>query len=102
MDPLLGRDLEANETAAVAVKQRGKHTSTTIVMFPQQWKKWGVVNPVHAEELQKENWGNQFNWALLGRLRRDGAIVELTDDKSSARVALKIGPACRKLKNLNC
>jgi hypothetical protein len=29
IDPLLGRNLEANETAAVAVQRRGKHASTT-------------------------------------------------------------------------
>jgi hypothetical protein len=26
---------------------------------------------------------NQFSWALRGRLRRDGAIVLLTDDQES-------------------
>jgi hypothetical protein len=37
-----------------------------------------------------------------GRLRRDGTIVELTTDKSSVWVAVKIGPERGKLKNLYC
>jgi hypothetical protein len=35
------------------------------------------------------------------RLRREGAIVELTVDKSSAWAAVVIGPESRKLKNLD-
>jgi hypothetical protein len=42
--------------------------------------------------VKEENWGNQFSRALQGRQRRDGAIVELTVDRSSARAAVKIGP----------
>jgi hypothetical protein len=46
-----------------------------------------------------EGW--HFSRALRGRLRRDGAVVEMTVDKSSAWVAVKIEPGCRKLKNLH-
>jgi hypothetical protein len=38
------------------------------------------------------------SWALWGRLRRDGAIAELTVDKSSAWVAVTRGPENRKLR----
>jgi hypothetical protein len=30
---------------------------------------------------KEENWGNQVSSALRGRLRRDGAIIELSVDK---------------------
>jgi hypothetical protein len=35
-------------------------------------------------------------------LRRDGAIVELKVDKSTARAVLTRGPVCGKLKNPHC
>jgi hypothetical protein len=39
----------------------------------------GVLSTRSAPSCYKEkDWGNQLSWALLGRLRRDGAIVELT------------------------
>jgi hypothetical protein len=47
-----------------------------------------------------EGW--QFSRALQGRLRRDGAIFELTVDKISARAAVTIGPENVKLKNFHC
>jgi hypothetical protein len=47
-----------------------------------------------------EGW--QLNRALQGRLRRDGAIVELTFGKSSARAIVTRGPECGELKNLHC
>jgi hypothetical protein len=31
--PLLGKDLETNETTAVSMQQRGKHASTTIELL---------------------------------------------------------------------
>jgi hypothetical protein len=39
---------------------------------------------------------------LQGRLRSDGAIVELTVEKSSVREAVKKGLEGVKLKNLHC
>jgi hypothetical protein len=35
-------------------------------------------------------------------MKKDGAIVELTVEKSSARAAVKIDPERVKLKNLHC
>jgi hypothetical protein len=54
---------------------------------------------------KEENWGDavecwQFSWAVQGRLRRDGVIVELAT--SSARAAVTTGPEYGKLKNLHC
>jgi hypothetical protein len=43
---------------------------------------------------KEENWGIQllggwqFSWALQGRLRRDGAVIELTVHNSSVRAAV--------------
>jgi hypothetical protein len=48
---------------------------------------------------KEENSGNQFVSALQGKLIKDGAMVELRVDKSSARAAVKVGPECGKLKN---
>jgi hypothetical protein len=51
---------------------------------------------------KEENWDNQFSSALQGRLRGDGAIDELTVDKSYARAAVTRGSERGKLKNLHC
>jgi hypothetical protein len=50
----------------------------------------------------KKRTGSQFNRALQGRLRRDGAIVDFTIDRRSARAAVRRGPERVKLKNLHC
>jgi hypothetical protein len=39
---------------------------------------------------------------VLGGLRRDAAIVEFTNDKSSARAAVTRGPEGVKLKKFHC
>jgi hypothetical protein len=51
---------------------------------------------------KEENWGNQLSWGLQGRLRRDGAIVELSLDWSSERAAVTRGSDRAKLKHLHC
>jgi hypothetical protein len=48
------------------------------------------------------SWGLIVSWALQGRLRRVGEIVELTFDKRSARAAVTREPECGKLKKLHC
>jgi hypothetical protein len=59
----------------------------SVNMFPRQplrMQREGerdVVYAVRAEDIYKIELGNQFSWALQGRLRRDGARVELTVDK---------------------
>jgi hypothetical protein len=61
-------------------KQRiGKHASTIIELLLE------TVFPIRSVQngYKEENWGNQFSWALHGKLRRDGAISELTVDKNS-------------------
>jgi hypothetical protein len=85
-----------------------------------QWGKRGVVYTVHAEYLERRElrqpvqlssareaerrwrYNSVESWVLQGRLRRDGAIVEFTVDKSSARAAVTRGPESVKLKNLHC
>jgi hypothetical protein len=47
-----------------------------------------------------EDW--QLSRTLQGRLRRDGAIIELTVDNSSVLAAVTEGPERGKLKNLHC
>jgi hypothetical protein len=44
---------------------------------------------------EKENWGNKL---YKGRLTKDGAIVELTVHKSSARAVVTRGPKSVKLR----
>jgi hypothetical protein len=47
-----------------------------------------------------EGW--QFTLAKQGRLRRDGAVVELVVGKSSVGTAVTKGPEHGKLKNPHC
>jgi hypothetical protein len=57
---------------------------------------------------KEDKWGNPVSLILADhlrlrlRLRRIGAIVELTVDKSSARWVVARGPERGKLKNLHC
>jgi hypothetical protein len=81
--PLPCNDLEMGDYIRPVSGQRlGKH----VPMATSTHATWelGVVYAVHAEEL-KELWQPVGSWAREGRLRRDGAIVELT---SSAQVAV--------------
>jgi hypothetical protein len=54
----------------------------------------GVLSTWSAvRSYKEENWGNKFSWALQERLRRDGAIVELSVvswEFSSSREAVKL------------
>jgi hypothetical protein len=59
-----------------------------------------MATSLGVSQLRAEGW--QFSFALQGRLRRDGTIVELTVDKSSAWAAVTRGPESGKLKNLHC
>jgi hypothetical protein len=61
-----------------------------------------VVYAVRADELTRRELGKPVNSALQGMLRRDGSIVELTVDKSSARQAVTTGLERVKLKYLHC
>jgi hypothetical protein len=80
-----------------------KRASTTIVLLLE------TVFPILSVQsrYEEDNWAIQlvedwqFSWALQGRLRRDGAIVELTVDKSFAQAAVTGGSGCRKLKKLH-
>jgi hypothetical protein len=69
----------------VSGQQLGKHVPMATTMHAT-WEQ-GVVYAVRAEEL-KELWQLVGSWALQGKLRRDGTIVELTVDKSYAQAAV--------------
>jgi hypothetical protein len=58
----------------------------------------GVVCAVRAEEVLRTELGQ----AVHGRLRRDGATVQLTVEFRSARAAVIRGSEHTKLKNLRC
>jgi hypothetical protein len=51
---------------------------------------------------KEDNWGNLVSSDLQGRLRKDGAIVELTVDKSCVRVPATRGLERENLKNIHC
>jgi hypothetical protein len=72
--------------------------NNSVNTFPLQRRKGDVVYAVRPEEFRDENWGKQFSLAVQGRLRKDGAVVEM----SSARETVKIEPEHMKPKNFQC
>jgi hypothetical protein len=52
--PLLGKDLETNETRAVAIERRGKHASTTIELLLETVFSTRSVQRGYKED----NWGD--------------------------------------------
>jgi hypothetical protein len=83
----VGSNVEANNgTAAVAVQRRGRYASTTILL--------GKHIPAAT--------GCCLCGSRRGVTKRDGAIVELTVNKSSAGVAVTTEPEHVKLKNIHC
>jgi hypothetical protein len=82
IDPLLGKDLETDETTAVAVQRRGKHTFITLDLlletcFLLDPCKGITLKTVGASQLV-------VSWEL-----------------SSARESVKIGPKRMKMKSLH-
>jgi hypothetical protein len=56
-DPLLDKDLETNETTAVAMQRRGKHASTTTKLLLET-----VFTNQSVQSGYKEgNWGDPVN-----------------------------------------
>jgi hypothetical protein len=53
IDPLLGKDLETDETTAVVMQRRGKHTSTTTVPVGNGVFMWFV-----PRSYLEDNWGD--------------------------------------------
>jgi hypothetical protein len=72
----MGKDLETNETTVVAMQQHGKHASTTIVTLE-------TVFYIRSMQrgYKEDNWGKPVSLSrvLQGMLRRDGAIIQLTE-----------------------
>jgi hypothetical protein len=54
MDPLLGKDLETDETTAIALQRRGKHASTTIELLLETVFSTQSVQMGYRED----NWGD--------------------------------------------
>jgi hypothetical protein len=78
--PLLGKDLEKNETTAVAMHQHGKHVCTTkVLLLETVFSVWSV-----QRSYLKDN---------------SGSLVISCEEFC---IAVKIGPECVKLKNLHC
>jgi hypothetical protein len=76
--------------------------------FPRQRSQMqrgnGVLSRRFAPRSYKRELGQPVSRALSGRLRRDGAIVELTVDKGSARETVHIehGRVKLKISNFRC
>jgi hypothetical protein len=100
LDPLLGKHIETNNTTAIAMQRlrdrriyndrswaTARKTRNNILTLATRYFLCGPCRDVMSRTV----WSNQFSWALQGRLRWDGAIVELTVDKSYARAAMKKG-----------
>jgi hypothetical protein len=60
------------------------------------------ADPRRAEDNGKVVGVWHCSLAPQGRLRRDGAIIELTFDKRSSQAAVTTGPERGKLKNFYC
>jgi hypothetical protein len=54
-DPLLGKDLETNETTAIAMQQHGKQASTTTELLLETMFSTQSVQRGYKED----NWGTQ-------------------------------------------
>jgi hypothetical protein len=79
-------------------KQRiGKHAFRTIKLLMET-----VFSIRHVQSGYKEkNWDNQFSWALQGRLRRDGATVDMRDDSSVVK-KIFANLSCEKKLYVSC
>jgi hypothetical protein len=74
-------------------KQRiGKYASTTIVIVETVFSVRSVQGGY-----KEGNWGNQFSWALQGRLRRDGDPVQLRVESPAVKKRVKCEAVKRRL-----
>jgi hypothetical protein len=86
------------------------------VNMPLQQQSYCSVNPFPRQRgetvcclhgprrgvVERREMGQPVSWALQGRLRRNGVIVELTVDRSSAWADASRRPEWVNLKNLHC